>query len=204
VTTTRRVLEPDHLEKLLGQLSTDREQAGMEYEHLRRRLITMFTIRHCADPASLADETLDRVARKIAESPGWSDGLPVGKVRVFGVAWNVARESFREERAIAMPGTWDPAAASTPRDEADEVERTQRCLDACLTRLTVSDRDLVLSYFREQRRARIEARSTLASTRGLTAAGLRVKVHRLVGNLRSCVETCLGRPPLPAAPSTAR
>ena len=176
----------------------------MEYEHLRRRLITMFTFRHCADPASLADETLDRVARKIAESPGWSAGLPEGKVRVFGVAWNVARESFREERSVGMPENWDPVDASPPRDDAEEAERTQRCLDGCLTKLEASDRDLVLAYFCEQRRARIEARSTLASTRGLTATGLRVKVHRLVGNLRSCVATCLDRPALNAASSTAR
>jgi hypothetical protein len=130
--------------------------------------------------------------------------MPVGKVRVFGVAWNVARESFREERTVGMPEHWDPADVSPPGNEAEEAERTQRCLDGCLTRLEASDRDLVLAYFREHRRARIEARSTLASARGLSATGLRVKVHRLVGNLRSCVATCLGRPALNAAPSTAR
>jgi DNA-directed RNA polymerase specialized sigma24 family protein len=202
--TTRRALEPNHLDSLLRQLSPDREQAGMEYEQLRRRLITMFTFRHCAEPESLADETLDRVARKIAESPGWGAEIPSRTGRVFGVAWNVARESFREHRPMALPEQWDPADPSSRLEDAENVERAERCLDACLTQLPPQERDLVLAYYREQRSARITLRSALASSLGLTPSGLRVKVHRLTGGLRSCIAACTNRPSRPPLASTSR
>jgi DNA-directed RNA polymerase specialized sigma24 family protein len=191
---TRRALEPTHLEGLLKQLSPDREQAGRHYEQLRRRLITVFACRRCLDPEALADETLDRVARKIAESPDWAGDAAPATPLVFGVAWNVARESFRERRPVSMPDGWDPASA-TRREDADEAERTQRCLDSCLSQLSAKDRNLLLAYFRETRGTRIALRSSLAKELGLSAAGLRVKVHRLVNTVRACVVACSGRVP---------
>lgn len=191
---TRRALEPTHLEGLLQQLSPDREQAGRQYEQLRRRLITVFAGRRCLDPEALADETLDRVARKIAESPGWAGESTAATPLVFGVAWNVARESFRERRPVSMPEGWDPAG-SCRREETDEAERTQRCLDGCLAQLPDKDRDLLLAYFRETRGTRIALRSRLAKEMGLSATGLRVKVHRLVTTMRVCLGACCGRLP---------
>jgi DNA-directed RNA polymerase specialized sigma24 family protein len=176
----------------------------MQYEQLRRRLITMFTFRRCAEPESLADETLDRVARKIAESPGWGAEIPSGTARVFGVAWNVARESFREHRSVAMPEQWDPVDPSSRLEDAEDVERAEHCLDACLAQLPPQERDLVLAYYREERSARITLRSRLASTLGLTASGLRVKVHRLTGGLRSCIAACTNRARRSPLASTAR
>jgi len=68
--------------KLLAKLSADPEIAGIEYEELRRRLIKFFEWRGAFFPEDLADETLNRTARKIDEgeeiektSPPWHWGL---------------------------------------------------------------------------------------------------------------------------------
>src|SRR5262245_60780717 len=102
-------LGPDQFEALLGRLGPDRETAGREYEQLRHRLVTIFTYRRCPHPEELADETLDRVARKLLEMGTAFEG-PDPTRFVFGVAWNVAKESFHSQREVPLPVAWDPAA----------------------------------------------------------------------------------------------
>ena len=46
-------LTPELFEQLLDWLNPDREQAGRDYEALRRRLIKLFTCRGCSDPELL-------------------------------------------------------------------------------------------------------------------------------------------------------
>src|SRR5262245_59333694 len=62
-----RELTPKAFTKLLAKLSADPEVAGVEYEELRRRLIKFFEWRGAFFPEDLADETLNRTARKIDE-----------------------------------------------------------------------------------------------------------------------------------------
>src|SRR5262245_20430567 len=52
---------------LLAYLSPDREEAGKEYETLRRKLIKLFQYRGCHSPEELADETINRIAKKIKQ-----------------------------------------------------------------------------------------------------------------------------------------
>jgi hypothetical protein len=58
-------LKPEAFAGFLSLLSSDPDLAGEEYEELRRQLIKFFEWRgsFCAD--QLADETLNRVVRKI-------------------------------------------------------------------------------------------------------------------------------------------
>jgi DNA-directed RNA polymerase specialized sigma24 family protein len=177
-------------EALLRQLGPDREQAAVRYEELRRRLITVFAYRHCHNPEDLADETLDRVARKLldnAVSPEGTDPSPF----VFGVAWNVARESFRGPRTVVLPERWDPPDPAVPADTVERQEREQECLDRCLRRLAPTDRDLVLKYFRAEKRAKINERSLLARQLQVTLNALRLKIHRITVALRTCVFACV-------------
>ncbi|HKP37054.1 MAG TPA: hypothetical protein VJT71_09355, partial [Pyrinomonadaceae bacterium] len=60
------VLAQEDFDRLLAWLDADRERAGVIYEKIRWRLITIFAARNCVTPEDLADETLDRVARKVA------------------------------------------------------------------------------------------------------------------------------------------
>src|SRR5262245_11300075 len=94
-------LRSDQFEALLAQLGPDREVAGARYEQLRRRLMAVFEYRRCAHAEELADETLDRVARKVREMGDAFDGSDPARF-VFGVAWNVARESFRRTTPLPL------------------------------------------------------------------------------------------------------
>src|SRR5215468_1188617 len=59
------VLTKDSLDGLLARLDADRERAGEKYETLRLGLIRFFEWRGASTPVEHADETLDRVARKL-------------------------------------------------------------------------------------------------------------------------------------------
>src|SRR5262245_15146027 len=71
--STRRMTQPlrsEQFEALLKRLGPDREAAGIRYEELRHRLLTVFEYRRCHDPEKLADQTLDIVARRLQELGG--------------------------------------------------------------------------------------------------------------------------------------
>ncbi|MEJ7712917.1 MAG: hypothetical protein WKF84_24510 [Pyrinomonadaceae bacterium] len=55
------------LPKLLNGLDADRERAGDKYEELRRILIRFFEWRGAPFPEEQADETFNRVARRLDE-----------------------------------------------------------------------------------------------------------------------------------------
>src|SRR5687768_5952857 len=87
-------------EDLLRRLSADERRAGAEYESLRLRLAVYFSGRGCRDAEVCADETLDRVARRLHQ------GQRIESVGRYarGVARLVALESLRrlqrERRAL--------------------------------------------------------------------------------------------------------
>ena len=66
------LLTKEAFDALLGWLDPNREVAGQKYEVIRRRLITIFSCRGCAEAEDLADETINRVASKLS-AINWSD-----------------------------------------------------------------------------------------------------------------------------------
>jgi DNA-directed RNA polymerase specialized sigma24 family protein len=182
-------LRPEHFEALLQRLGPDREFAGTRYEQLRRRLVTVFEYRRCSHPEELADQTLDRTARRLQEMG--SDFVGSDPARfVFGVAWNVARESFRRTSTFPLPDKWEPVS---PVASEAEDERERACLDRCLEDLEAPDRDLILGYHQGEKSARIRRRSELAHELGMSPNALRLKIHRITGCLRECVVGCTKR-----------
>jgi DNA-directed RNA polymerase specialized sigma24 family protein len=111
---------------------------------------------------------------------------------VFGVAWNVARESFHGPRSVALPEGCEPIDASPPLEERLARERQEECLDTCLQRLSTTDRTLVLSYFAKEKRAKIQQRSALAEQLRISPNALRLRVHRMTASLRECIYDCAG------------
>jgi hypothetical protein len=190
-----RAMNPDSLraeqfEALLRRLSPDRELAGARYEQLRRRLIVVFTYRGCRNPEDLADQTMDRVARKLREDPPDQEAADLSPF-VFGVAWNIARESFRRSRHDMVMESAESVESLTATDRAAADDRRQRCLDWCLQRLERDERDLVLNYFQDERSARIRRRAMLARQLHLTSNALRLRIWRLTVSLRECGVACV-------------
>jgi DNA-directed RNA polymerase specialized sigma24 family protein len=177
-------------EALLQRLGPDREAAGRRYEDLRRRLVAVFEYRRCFHPEELADETLDRAARRLLEMGDEFVGSDPSRF-VFGVAWNVARESFRRPSPVPLPEGWENRSATVAATEPDELATA--CLEGCLRKLGVAERSLVLDYHEGERSARIRRRSELARGLGLSANALRLRMHRLTARLRECVTDCVER-----------
>ena len=84
------VLTKEALDKLLACLDQNREQAASRYEIIRRKLMKYFECRGCCSPEDLADETINRVARRIYEGKEIWTSEPANYF--YGVARNVLKE----------------------------------------------------------------------------------------------------------------
>src|SRR5262249_20637072 len=152
-------LTPDAFTKLLAKLSADPEIVGGEYEELRRRLIKFFEWRGSFFPEELADETLDRTARKIDE------GEEIEK-NVIALALGIARFVFLE--TLKHPDNQRAAmeelalSAAPPEHRVDDDDLLVVCLRECLRGLSEENRELIIEYYQEEGRAKIEVRKTLA------------------------------------------
>jgi DNA-directed RNA polymerase specialized sigma24 family protein len=182
-------------EALLRALHPERERAAEGYEAIRQRLRRFFRWRGARWPDELTDETLDRVARRVAE--GEVIRAPdVGRY-FLGVARNVLRESWQRERqrgpehdAAALASHLAAGVATA----AQQGEARLECLDRCLAELPSETRDLVLNYYRGRGVAKVEDRRVLAAQLGVTPGTLRIRLHRLRLRLEACVRKCLGEP----------
>jgi DNA-directed RNA polymerase specialized sigma24 family protein len=180
------VLAPEDFDRLLGWLDQDREQAGLIYESLRGRLITIFAARNCPIPEELADETMDRVARRVADI---ADAYTGDKARYFfGVANNVHHEYLK--RPVA-PETQEEITVREPAET--DRERVHNCLEQCLSRLSDAGRETILRYYSQEKQAKIELRVQIAAELGISLNTLRLRVLRWKEKLQPCVERCLER-----------
>ena len=178
---------PSGLDRLLATLDPDRAVAAEKLLLLRRKLLKFFAWNRAAVPDELADETLDRVVRRLGE--GETIRSPDPGAYVHGVARNVLHESWSRPRLVRVPAS---ALAPPPESEQVAAERRSRCLDRCLARLPAESRRLLLAYYQADGGAKIAARSRLAAELQLSSGGLRLKLHRLRVGLQGCVRSCLG------------
>jgi len=182
VKTTRGknwALTQESFDRLLLWLHAEREVAGRKYEDIRRRLIRFFTCRGCHEAEDLADETINRVARKLEEIAETYSGDPA--LYFYGVAQKVHLEHLRKRPPVKPP----------PPAPEDEAETEYECLDRCMQHLTEGSRDLVLQYYQEEKGAKIDHRRRLAERLGIALNALRIRVHRVRAALQKCVRDCL-------------
>ena len=179
-----RPLTSDAFESLLAALDPDREQAAVAYEQLRHRVTGLLRWWRAARPEELADETLDRVARKLSEGVTIGEGSFGAYVR--GVGRLVFYESTREPHPA--PVTVEPVSIDPP----ETVEAAAECLDRCLALLSEPDRTILLRYYDAGKAADI--RRVLAREAGVSPTALRVRTHRLRVQVERCVTACMGQP----------
>jgi hypothetical protein len=65
------------------------------------------------------------------------------------------------------------------------------CLEDCLRALSVDAREMVLEYYRDEKRERIDRRKALAERLGLRREALANRAQRLRDKLEQCVSGCL-------------
>jgi DNA-directed RNA polymerase specialized sigma24 family protein len=170
--------------KLLAQLDADPVEASRKFEALRARLIDLARWRGARVPQDIADEALERAAKRLEGAE-----IPVLTAFLAGVVRNVVREDTRgAARHVALDGTHVVVPAHAEHDpEAD------RCVARCLDEQPAEQRELLLRYLgRERGQRMIDQRAALAGELGLTGGALRMKVYRVRLAVELCVRACLG------------
>ena len=189
---TEWVLTQAAFDGFLATLDRDRDKAGEKYEHLRFRLLKYFQWCGSEAPDIDADETINRVTRRIYE------GQDVYNLTgyIYGVAKLVHAESLKRRNRKREFG--EGSAIELPAIGAQvEAAHYQHCLEQCLGCLSDEDREVITEYHRYNKAEKIDCRRRLAARLGISLNTLRVKMHRQRMNLEACVQKCLARSDAP-------
>lgn len=186
-------LTGEALDSLLTWLDPDREQAGRTYERIRKSLVKIFAWRGFAEAEDLADETINRVARKVPQIAPTYKGDPA--LYFYGVGRRVLLEYQKKQQLQRPPQkpTDESAFTNEEKEAAAELERQHECMEKCLQELSESNRELIREYYQRDLQAEADSRSELARRLGISAGTLRVRAHRLRAALLDCIRDCLGR-----------
>lgn len=182
------VLTKQAFDRLLAMLDADRDQAGQKYECVRLKLVKYFQWRGTGTPDREADETLNRVARRIEEGESISNL----NAYFYGVAKLVLAESLREREREREAFNHAPVFESPPADDDSDADERRACLDHCLQHLPDESRDLITEYYNDEKGRKIERRKRLAVRLGIPLNALRIRAYRIRLNLETCVRECLG------------
>ena len=182
------MLTSEAFARFLSCLDPDAERAGEKYESVRRKLVKIFDWRGAHFPEDCADETINRVVRKLESGESIRD-IPT---YCHGVARLVLLETLKkpDHRQVGLDEL-NSTPAPPPREE-DDAQRD--CFEHCLGELPVESRQLLLRYYEDERRVKINNRQALADHLGIPLNALRNRVQRLRDKLEQCVTNCLGVP----------
>jgi RNA polymerase sigma factor (sigma-70 family) len=172
--------------KLLACLDPHPDRAGEKYETIRQTLVKFFDWRGAHFPEDCADETLNRVTRKIDEGETIKD-VPT---YCHGVARMVFLETLKSpDRRRTDFEELPPLAIAAP--EPEDPDPRQECFHRCLHALPEDSRRLILQYYQDEKRTKINNRQALAERLGIPLNALRNRAQRVRDKLENCVQQCL-------------
>jgi DNA-directed RNA polymerase specialized sigma24 family protein len=174
--------------RFLDWLDEGADSGGQKYLEIRQRLAAYFERKNCLPADDLADETLSRVARRLEEEGSIEGTTPARYCYI--VARFVFLEHYREAKLIGA----DPSrlSASPATTDINEEARTTHlnCLETCLRKLDDDQRELIIEYYRGERRAKIFHRHSLAHRLGLSMNAVTIRACRIRDRLEGCVRRC--------------
>src|SRR5947207_1372396 len=181
----RWALTQEAFDRLLASLGGNRESAGEHYLETRGKLVRFFEWRGCPFPEDHADETINRVAKRLVE--GETILNPAGYC--FGVArmllLEINKASLRQQQALEELSE-SPITTNEPDEPDARVDRLRQCL----RQLFPDDRELILQYYHGEKGVKIDCRKKLAERFGVSSNTLRMRVLRIRENLQRCFENC--------------
>jgi DNA-directed RNA polymerase specialized sigma24 family protein len=180
-------LTPETFAQLLNWLAPDPDRAGEKYEQIRRGLIKIFRCRGSSIPEELADETINRVAGKLAEIVASYVGEPGSYF--YAVADKIYLEYSRTASAQLRPL---PGEVAENKPSSEEMELKYECLEDCLGRLPAHSREIIHLYYGHSGggREKIARRKQMAEHLGIGTNILWLKAHRIRQSLKKCVRQC--------------
>ena len=181
-------LNQQAFDQFLSFLDLDRDRAGEIYETLRRNLVQLFIWRGCRDPEAHADETINRVIRKIDEGEEVRDPISYA----HGVARRLLLEVYKKQEREQLGIDDLPPLAAQP-EQQDEAEDGVLCLRRCLNRLPEESRQLIVLYYQGEKSVKIDNRKRLAESLRITLNALRYRAFDLRQRLQGCIERCMQR-----------
>jgi len=180
--------------RLLIWLDEGIDSQGERYLDIRERLVHYFARRDAPVPDDLADETLNRVARRLEENGSIDDVAPARYcyiVAKFVLLEALRRRNRQPGMALTADHDAEAAPAAAGADVTEERERTFACLERCLEAHPRAERDLILGYY-QSGNARAQRRA-LAAQLGLNSNSLAIRACRLRSRLEKCVRACRER-----------
>jgi DNA-directed RNA polymerase specialized sigma24 family protein len=187
-TGTEWVLTREAFDRFLSCLDANPDRAGRKYETIRQKLVKIFDWRSARFPEECADETLNRVVRKLEY------GQQIRDIPSYcqGVARLVFLEELKkaENRQVSLDHLKSvPVVPIIPEDDSAQ----QNCFSRCLGELPIESRQLLLQYYEDERRVKINNRQAMADQLGIRLAALRSRVQRIRDKLEQCIAQCLAR-----------
>ncbi len=186
-------LTKEAFERLLDSLDANRERAGEKYENVRRKLIEFFEARGSNSPADHADQTINRVAKRLEEGEGVKDISAYS----YGVARFLLKETLRGRGKEPLTLDLAPAPLIVTDENEDErrhlEEARLKCFEVCLSNLPAASRVLIIEYYREEKGIKIEQRKRQADALNMSLNALRLRACRIRAELGDCITSCLDR-----------
>lgn len=182
-------LTQEAFDKLLIALGGgDRESGSEKYLEIRSNLTRFFEWRGCSFPEDHADETINRIAKKVAEGEEILNpaGYAMGVARLLLL--EILKSRQREQSALTEMGQ-----AGEPIVDPDDGEDRLECLRNCLQTLSADNRELILQYYQGEKSEKIQNRKNLLDRLGISVNTLRMRALRLRDRLEGCVEQCMAK-----------
>jgi RNA polymerase sigma factor (sigma-70 family) len=180
---TNQSITQEGFATLLDWLDGNVDSAAEKYEKIRLRLIRVFVGRGCHEAELLADRTIDRVITKLPHVSSGYVGEPAAYFYAVGskihLEWLRSQKREREARSDEIT------------TEHEEEGAEYGCLDSCLDELPQEAREIILEYYRDEKRAKIERRKGLAEKLGVSIGALQIRASRIRAKLSSCVSDCV-------------
>jgi DNA-directed RNA polymerase specialized sigma24 family protein len=191
-------LSPGAFRRLLEWLDEGADSGGQKYLEMRNRLVAYFDRKNCLMPDELADETLNRVARRLEEEGAIESETPAKYCYI--VARFVFMEYLRRtdnanvplDDALKQPIDNKWLASETASHEREVKEKLLDCLEHCTAKLEPVSRDIIIRYYFGEERIKIENRRALARSLNITMNALSIRACRIRDKLEACVGKCAG------------
>jgi RNA polymerase sigma factor (sigma-70 family) len=186
--TPRRkwALTQEAFDKLLAAFGEDRDSAASRYLEARGNLVQFFLWRGCPFPEDHADETINRVAKRMVEGEEIRNPFSY----LIGVARMLLLE-INKERARELHALEEMARPQAAASDSEESEARIDCLRDCLNNLSDDNRELIIQYYQGEKGAKIENRKRLTERFKIPVNTLRMRALRLRDKLQACMEDCL-------------
>ena len=181
-------MTPDNFEELLLWLDPDpdgtgipnRDRGAEKYEKIRNRIIRIYRNRGWHRPEEIADETADRICRKVKRLRITYKGDPA--LYFYAVAKRVYLEFLRnylKEENLTPPD---------PVDGDDDRELRHAWLEYCLKTLKPKSQELILRFYQGERGEKIENRKQLAAELGISGRALSLRALQIRKKLYACMQ----------------